>query len=399
MAGPIDADVSARFVPRQCPLQVGTRPYGGGKTHFLMAMAIRARDEGFAVSFVQCVPDKQGSPVRVDNPLGLYAELMGRMVIGGQQLKGLPALLTAVVQHTRKSIDESGAPDPDAAFSMYLRSLKQSYYSGVYGDFAQVLGHALRGYWEGGNLSTVAQAAEKWLEGRMGSLTREDWQLLGLKEAPKAQHNQLGRQLTLAMAKLTQEAGCHGLALLIDEVETLFTAKGKALQAVLGAMLVMINWAGPAQDAAPIFCMFAATPDIFSAVAKFPALQQRLMVAGAPFESGNVFSPQINLHGIAKDNESLLKDIGDKLVQVAIASSDGAVTAEIQLQNGRLLAQIAGRKTMDIDSRRIFIKTWASLLALQIGQGERLYAEEELSQRYVGDFESIQAEDKSVFEA
>jgi hypothetical protein len=373
-------------------------PYGGGKTHFLMALAVRALHEEFAVSFVQCVPDKRGGPVRVDNPLGLYAEAIGALQVPGQDGQGVPALLAAVVKAKRQAIEEAGASDPDAAFALYLRDLKRQYSTGVYGDFAQVACHALAGYWEDRELSGAAGAAEKWLSGRMESLTKDDWHALGLRRATSANEGALGRKLLLALSKFTLDAGCHGWALLIDEVETLFTAKGKSLQAVLGAMRVMVDWSGSPVRDIPLFCAFAATPDVLEGITKYPALQQRLAVAGARFDEGFDFAAQISLDRMEIGHEPLLRAIGERLVEVAAAAYDGKLTHGVQLENSRRLARVASQMSLDINARRLYVKTWASLLLLQSSTGEQTFGEDELRRRYLGGFQGIEADERAAFE-
>lgn len=373
-------------------------PYGGGKTHFLMALAVRALRENFAVSFVQCVPDKRGSPVRVDNPLGLYAEAIGAIKVPGQDGQGVSALLSAVVKAKRLLIEEAGAAEPDAAFQMHLRDLKRRYPTGVYGDFAQVACHALAGYWEGQDRSASTDAAETWLGGRMESLTKDDWHALGLRRVTNANESALGRKLLLALSKFTIDAGCHGWALLIDEVETLFTAKGKALQAVLGAMRVMVDWSGSPVGDIPLFCAFAATPDVLEGITRYPALQQRLSVAGARFDEGFDFASQISLDRIGIGHEPLLLAIGERLVEVAMAASDGKLSEAVQLENSRRLARVASKMSLDINARRLYVKTWASLLLLQSSTVEQVFGEDELRKRYLGDFRGIQDVDQAAFE-
>jgi len=283
---------------------------------------------------------------------------------------------------------------------MYLRSLRQAFGTGIYGDFAHVVSHALRGYWDwdGGELSDVAKAAEKWLEGRMDSLNSDEFNLLGLHRVTRAQQDALGRKLMQALAKFTRDAGCQGLALLIDEVETLFTAKGKALQAVLGAMRVMVDWSGAAPDAIPLFCVFAATPDIFEGIIRYPALQQRLAVAGATFDEGNNYAPRISLERIDVKHEQLLIAIGERLVNVAMVASNDRLTRSLQLKNSVRLARTASQRSLGVDARRLFVKTWAGILAQQIEVGEREFSEDELTKRYTGDFDDIATKDKQAFE-
>ena len=373
-------------------------PYGGGKTHFLMALGVRALEENYGVSYVACVPDRPGSPVRVDNPLGLYAETIARLKIKGQEGYGITALLSAVVEKKRQDIEASGAADIDGAFSMYLRQLNRSFPGGTYGEFAQVATEALRGYWDGSDLTPVAKAAEKWLEGRMDAISPEDYKALGLRKVTVAQSAMVGRRLLMALAKFMPDAGCYGLVLLIDEVETLFTAKGKALQAVLAAMRVLLEQSGAVPDEIPMFCAFAAVPDVLEGIRKYPALDQRLSVQGGTFAQKNDYAPQISLDNLVANHESMLASIGVRLVDVAMVASDGSLTREMQVENSRKLAKVANRQTLDVNSRRLFVKTWASLLELQFASGERAFDEDELSKRYQGDFSQVQSADKEAFE-
>ena len=374
-------------------------PYGGGKTHFLMALGVRALEEDFGVSYVACVPDRSGSPVRVDNALGLYAEVIARLRIKDQQDYGISALLTAVVDKKRHDIEVSGAQDVDGAFSMYLRQLGRAFPGGTFGEFAQVASEALRGYWAGDDeLPSTAKAAEKWLEGRMDAISPEEYKLLGLRRVTKAQSGMVGRRLLLALAKFMPEAGCHGLVLLIDEVETLFTAKGKALQAVLAAMRVLLDQAGSVPDDIPMFCAFAAVPDVLEGIKKYPALDQRLSVQGGSFDQKNDFAPQISLDNLVTNHESMLASIGERLVDVALVASDGSLSRETQVENSRKLAKVANRQTLDVNSRRLFVKTLASLLELQFANGERTFDEDELLKRYQGDFSQVQSADQEAFE-
>jgi hypothetical protein len=373
-------------------------PYGGGKTHFLMALGVRALEEDFGVSYVACVPDRSGAPVRVDNALGLYAEVIAKLRIKGRQDYGISALLTAVVERKRHVIEESGVADVDGAFLMYLRQLSRNFPGGTFGEFAQVVTEALRGYWSGDDLTPAAKAAEKWLEGRMDSISQDEYKLLGLRKVAAAEKAMVGRRLLLALAKFLPDAGCHGLVLLIDEVETLFTAKGKALQSVLAAMRVLLDQAGSVPDDIPMFCVFAAVPDVLEGIRKYPALDQRLSVQGGSFEQKNDFAPQINLDNLVADHESMLASIGKKLVDVAIVAHDSKISREIQIENALKLAKVANRQTLDVNSRRLFVKTWASLLELQITTGQKSFNEEELLQRYQGDFSQVQSADKEAFE-
>jgi len=373
-------------------------PYGGGKTHFLMALGIRALSEKYAVSYVACVPGKQGSGARVDDPLSLYGEVMGNLQLPGASGKGLLPMLQAVVDTKRRAIDESGAGDPDRAFELYRRQLRARFPGGQFGDFAHVMKFALHGVWSGEEDTAGFKGAEKWLEGRMDSLSKDEWTVLGLKKPTKAQGVELGRRLLLATANFLTDADLYGLVLLIDEVETMFTAKGKALQAVLGALRTMTDWSGSGTIAAPMLGIFAAVPDVVFEMKRYPALHQRYQVIGAAFEEGNYTAPVISLEKVRRDHVTLLTDIGVKLVELAMSVSDSNFDRDTQLENSRRLAKVAARMNLDVDARRLYVKACAGLLRLQLSQGTRLVPEDELIQRYRGEFDQMRMTEHKEFE-
>ena len=79
-------------------------------------------------------------------------------------------------------------------------------------------------------------------------------------------------------------------------------------------------------------------------------------------------------------------------------ASTGNLTLAVQHENARRLALVASRQSLDIDARRLYVKTWAGLLQLQVATGEKQVSEDELMRRYLGDFNSIHAEDEQAIE-
>jgi hypothetical protein len=54
--------------------------------------------------------------------------------------------------------------------------------------------------------------------------------------------------------------------------------------------------------------------------------------------------------------------------------------------------------SLDINARRLYVKTWASLLLLQSSTGEQTFGEDELRRRYLGGFQGIEADERAAFE-
>jgi hypothetical protein len=371
-------------------------PYGGGKTHFLLSVAAKASQDNFAVVFISCVPDGPGSPSRIDNPLGLYQDAAARVTLPDRPGIGVESLVQAFVDAKRQAMIDGGVTDLDSAFRMVKRGLSNELPRHACGDFAQVLAHAASWLWDPSSDDQNGQAALKWLGGSFTSMGKDDWLALGLRAPTTANSSKVGRELLNGLTRLCRMSGYAGLTLLIDEVETLFTARGKALNKILGAMRVMIDENDSAQI--PMLCIFSATPDVVPQMDSYPALQQRLAVIGASFSEGNDHAPQIDLSRLGIDQLSLLKQIGERLISIAVDSAPGKLDAQIQLKNANTLAEVAAKRNLDVDARRLFVKCWASLLSLQIQTGERSFEATELRERYAGDLESIRRADKE-FEA
>ena len=87
--------------------------------------------------------------------------------------------------------------------------------------------------------------------------------------------------------------------------------------------------------------------------------------------------------------ETLLAGIGGKLIEVGFLATGHEFDASIQAENASRLARIAADRNLEVDARRLYIKTWVSLLEKQRIDGERELYEEELSLVYQGAFDSL----------
>ena len=86
-------------------------PYGGGKTHFLLTLGIRARDH--ENSRFRLRPVRRGR--QSGQPLDVYREFVKHLQLPGQDQPGLRVLLEATARAKRDDIRQRGAPDVDAA--------------------------------------------------------------------------------------------------------------------------------------------------------------------------------------------------------------------------------------------------------------------------------------------
>ena len=67
--------------------------------------------------------------------------------------------------------------------------------------------------------------------------------------------------------------------------------------------------------------------------------------------------------------------------------------------NVRRLVRVASEQNLDVDARRMFVKTWVNLLQTQATDGESEFQVEDLTRRYQGDFEQLQGAHTEGFEA
>lgn len=357
-------------------------PYGGGKTHFLLTFGIRARDEeNFAVAYVPC-----GEGVSLDNPLDVYREFIKHLQLPGQDRPGLRVFLDSTTRAKRDDMRQRNVPDVDAAFRLWVSNIRRGDYPE--NAFGRVMAAALQTT-DDGRDSPIGDAALRWLQGDIDTLDRSEMQELHLARVPAANRRQFGRNLLLSLVKFLPEAGVHGLLLLMDEVETLFQVRrGAAALRVLGAMRVILDAPTGVSGGVPLFGVFSATPDVLEESRKYPALEQRLAVRGASFDQGNDFASQIPLDKV-QSQETLLANIGDKLIGVGAIAIGHQFDRELQRNNARRLAKVASERNLDVDARRLFVKTWVNLLDLQSSRGQREIEDDELKERYSGSFESV----------
>ena len=355
-------------------------PYGGGKTHFLIELGLKALSEGFAVSYIPC-----GQEASLDNPLDIYRVFAKHIQLPNEDTPGIRNLLRRVVKNKRCQIEDRQAADPDVAFGRWLKKMKDSEYPE--NAFGRVMAVALKAEWDPDS-AVSADAAIRWLQGDIDSLTkveREELRLATITTKAKAEQ---GRNLLLSIARFVQEAGIHGVVLLFDEVETLFNARGKALLRVLSAMRVLVDIPNGVAGGVPMLGVFSAVPDVLNELGKYPALQQRLAVLGASFDQGNDFATQILLEKLGTPT-NLLSAIGARLIDVGTLALGYPFDRELQTQNAKALAHVASERNLDVDARRLYVKTWVNILGLQQSEGERLFTDKELAARYQGFFDSL----------
>ena len=323
----------------------------------------------------------------------MYRELVKNLYLPSENHPGLSILLNAAIKSKKEEINRHGAPDPDSAFQQWVSTIRRDDYPE--NAFGRVMAAALKAEDEGD--SDIGEAAFRWLQGDPDTLTKDERQELRLERTPAANRKQFGRALLLSFIKFLPTTGVHGLVLLMDEVETLFTAKGRALLRILAAMRVIVDAPAGVSGGVPLFGIFSATPDVLEELGRYEALKQRLEVRGASFDEGNDLATQLPLDKV-QSQETLLAEIGKKLIEVGSSATGYSFNSELQTDNAFRLAQVASERNLEVDARRVFVKTWVNLLNIQATEGERTFRSEELTNRYQGDFESLRDAEPAEFE-
>lgn len=354
-------------------------PYGGGKTHFLMSLGVRALDENFAVSCIACTKG-----VSLDSPLDLYKAFIKALWFPRTNRPGPKSLLEAAVLRKQEEILAAGAPDPAVAFEHWVRTVERDDHPE--NAFGRVMAEALRATADPSRL-TCGDAAIRWLQGDINTLDRKEQTELRLARVPARAQGELGRNLLLSMVRFSREAGAHGTVILFDEVETLLTT-GKALRRVLVAMRHMLDIPNSIAGGLPLLGIFSVT-EIEAALEGYPALGQRLSTRGVPFRDGNDYAPQLPLEQLVPEGATLLTEIGNKLVMLGEKATNHRFDRGLQHKNIDALAHEATRYDLEISRIRIFVKAAVSILDQQVQAGEREYFPEELRNRYRGSFDEL----------
>lgn len=363
-------------------------PYGGGKTHFLVSLGGQALNDNYVVSYIACSDN-----ISFDKSLEIYRTFTASVTLPGTKTSGLGSLLTGIISH-KSEIIRSKAPDPEAAMEMWLNTLYREEYPEP--SFGRVAAAALREIIDP-STSRTGDAAYRWLRGEIDTLTKDERSLMRIATISAKDRNEFGRRMLLSMIKFAVESGVNGVVILFDEVETLLTAKGKALLRVLSAMRVLIDLPMGISGGIPLFGAFSAVPQVLEELPKYPALEQRLAVVGASFTEGNNFAPQLDLGSLCAQKE-FLSSLGEKLLMLGEKAKGHIFDKELQSKNIRRLVKVADERNLDINARRLFVKACVNILDQQTSLGEREYSEDELNDRYRGSFEQLSKTNEEGFE-
>ena len=356
--------------------------YGGGKSHFLLAARKRALDEGFAACYLRCTQNTS-----LSDWASFYLQIADSMRLPGREAGGVRHIIEAALESVRKRAQ--AAPEPEAAIAAIINNLE---FNADYpsASFQRVAAIAIREMYGQADVQLLS-AAIRWLGKGQSGLTRQEMTRLGLSHVPSGQTGRHGLEMFHSLVRfLTDFTGVHGLVLLLDETDMMFTSRGQALANLMGALRTLIDQSDDALGPIPVLGLLAAVPDINERMEQYPALSQRFRVT-IPFDTGDDQAPQIDLAKVGGQREFLLQ-LGEKLQVLRQDAFEMAFDPETQRANLTGMVEAAMTRMADVDSRRLFVKSWCSLLDEQARSGERQFPQAQLDQALQGSYDWLRTQ-------
>jgi len=264
----------------------------------------------------------------------------------------------------------NATPDPEAERNRWLDSFRGSDVESTV--FREALAAALRAQLDGERESFDLVVG--WLLGENPPLARLRGSI-GIGERLDRSNSFL---MLRCLCQAIRALGFSGVLIMFDEGYRMVSLSSTRRQREACENLVsVINYCGHARLPGAMF-VYAVPPAFRSDVApRYEALRQRVE-SRTPLSARFPMSPVINLEELSLGAEDLLARIGEKLLPIVEMARSHEFNRELQLRNIRALAAEAVAQSLDVNSRRIFVKALAASLIDQAVSGERDLASEQV---------------------
>lgn len=375
------------YCRRNSHFKLALAPYGGGKTHFLLALGSRAAAENWAVCYLQCKAN-----ISIGDWFKLYENVAKSIQLPNQSRRGLKPLAQCVLDRMRERAEK--APEPGYALDEMIAALADEEWP--HSSFASVMAVFLNHLREPHANPEIGEAALRWLQGQPDSLSAKERQMFHLQSVRPGDRSEHGRTLFYSLVKFIPKSGAHGLTLLLDEMDTILNVRGKALEKILTSMRVMLDAPDSRMDRIPLFGAFAAVPDIIDQLRRYQALASRFQPV-IPFHKGDDNAAQIDLGELGNQNE-MLTAIGEKLLQLGLKVHDWKFDLAVQRKNLRRLANVTSGRILEVNARRLFVKAWCSLLEDQARSGQREFQDTDLADLIQGVYAGLRRDEETAGE-
>jgi hypothetical protein len=350
--------------------------YGSGKTQFINSLAARAWQNNIVTSIVNV-----GIDCPFNSPLSIYKAVVSNMIPPPKPGKdpdddrGLEVIFRNYIQQKLKEFGIEGGKSVPAEIKAIIEQPFTRMYLGapdIQASIAlQQLGRLLLNSECGGAVTPADMDIISWLRGddTKGKSLRD----LGLHK-PAKDESAFNRLKTIIMF-MTKFMGMKGFFIAFDEgARTVSFRRGSIKQKqAIENMLTMIN-DGADRKFPGVMFLYAATPDFRNEVIrKYPALNDR--IGDIAFKPGSPMVPFVDLDAL--DTESIVRQIGKRLLEVFSAAQDVSWDMEIQDKNINHLLE-AEKITFGFGSeiRRAFVYHFCILLSVQqASQRELSYQE------------------------
>lgn len=345
--------------------------YGGGKTHFLRCLQDVAWKRNFVVSLVQL--DQRECPY--DDPLLVYRSVV-KCLAGPPKSDeedpevGLQPFLRNLSFDLRDRFNAMS--DPEAERVRWFESFRTSDVESTV--FREAVACALTA-----DLNAERETFDLlsgWILGENPPLDR----LRGAIGVGERLDRSNAFPMLRSLCQTIRALGFAGTLIMFDEgyrMVSLMSAKKQ--KEACENLVSVINYCGHARLPGAMF-IYAVPPSFRTEVApRYEALRQRIE-SRTPLSARSPMSPVVNLEDIALQPQELLERIGQKLLPIVGLARSHEFDRELQMRNLRGLAREAIDQSLDVNSRRIFVKAFAESLIEQAVSGERELAREQVEE-------------------
>jgi hypothetical protein len=358
--------------------------YGSGKSHFLYCLQDLAWNYQYAVAKVDLSP--------VETPYNdqrlVYAAVARNLIWHekGEEIKderGLTRFLEGTLSRFvgNHTLDALSHPNYIALVETIEKATIESlaYKRAILGYFEALLRR------NEDRLDSVT----RWLMGEVTS--PDDTKLLRRLGVTEKISRPNAFRMLRSLVQTIRELSYNGLVLLFDEVDRMASIGGKAERLATDNLREVID---RTRDDLPGSMFVYAVPPQFvnDTVPRYPALQQRVQAFGS-FSRTNYFSPQINLERLDVDENVLMLTIGEKLIPIFETAFKTDLDRQTQQANAEILANVASDLYLDVNHRRVFVKSFVAVLAQQNAGTEHTLNEAEANAIMRGQVAELSAGD------
>jgi len=350
--------------------------YGSGKTQFINSLAARAWQNNIVTSIVNV-----GNECPFNSPLSIYQAVVSNFIpppTTGKEPedeRGIEVLLRDIIQ---KQLRQYGV-EKGMSVPPQVRQLIERPFSDIFdgapdqqtASAIQQLGCLILNIQCGGSISPADREIISWIRG--DDVKSKHLKDLGLHKPTK--DNDAFKRLRTIILFMKKRMGVKGFLVAFDEgTRTVSFRRGSAKQKqAIENLLTMINDGADGKFPGVMF-LYAATPDFRNElISKYPALNDR--IGEISFQPGSPMVPFIDLDAL--DTDSIVREIGSKLLDVFAIAEDIKWDMELQGKNINSLLQTE-KKIFGIGSeiRRAFVYHFCILLGNQKHQQMELAADD-----------------------